>query len=74
MQKSFCAELFVNPTCLPLVAEKGWRVGSLGGMAAFLYAALVEEDDGLVIVQPPAILVIMGLVALVGQDAEAVAS
>ena len=37
-------------------------VGALDVKTAFLYAELIEEEDGIVVVQPPAILVRMGLV------------
>ena len=43
-------------------ADKGWSVGSLDVKTAFLYAELNEEEDGILVVQPPSLLVRMGLV------------
>ena len=39
-----------------------WSVGSLDVKTAFLYAELIEEEDGIVVVQPLAVLVRLGLV------------
>ena len=49
-------------TRLALGAEKGWSIGSIDLQTAFRYAELNEEEDGIVVVQPPSILVRMGLV------------
>ena len=53
---------FEMRTLLALGAERGWSVGSLDVKTAFLYAELIEEEDGIVAVQPPALLVRLGLV------------
>ena len=42
--------------------DKGWGIGSLDVKTAFLYAELDEEEDGIIVVQPPSILVRLGLV------------
>eukprot|EP00975_Prorocentrum_lima_P023770 5002814-Prorocentrum_lima.AAC.1 len=39
-----------------------WSLGSLDVKTAFLYAELNEEEDGIIVVQPPAVLVRLGLV------------
>ena len=41
--------------------EKGWSIGSLDVKSAFLPADLNEGDDGPIVVQPPTILLRMGL-------------
>ena len=42
--------------------NKEWSIGSLDVRTAFLYAELDDEEDGIFLVQPPAILVRMNLV------------
>ena len=49
-------------TLLAIGAEKGWSSGSLDVKTAFLYAELNVEEDGIMVVPPPSILVRMGLV------------
>ena len=44
------------------LAERVWSLGLLDVITAFLYAALNEKEDGIIIVQPPTILVRLGLV------------
>ena len=44
-----------------LAAQEGWSLGSLDVKAAFLCAELDEEEGGVIIVQPPTILVRLGL-------------
>ena len=40
----------------PWVLGTGWSIGSLDVNTAFLYAALHEEEDGILSVQPPSIV------------------
>ena len=53
---------FEMRTLLALGVDKGWSIGSLDVKTAFLYAELDEEEDGIIVVQPPSILVRLGLV------------
>ena len=53
---------FEMRTLLALGAERSWSIGSLDVKTAFLYADLIEEEDGIVVVQPPALLARLGLV------------
>ena len=46
----------------PECRKQPWSLGALDVNTAFLYAELIEEEDGIVVVQPPAILVRLGLV------------
>ena len=47
---------------LALASDQNWSVGTLDVKTAFLYAELNDEKDGVIIVQPPAILVRLELV------------
>ena len=42
---------------------KGWRIGALDIKTAFLHAELCDEEDGIILVVPPVVLVRQGLVA-----------
>ena len=53
---------FELKTLLAVDAKKGWRVGSLDIMTAFLHAELCAEEDGIIIVTPPTTLVRTGIV------------
>ena len=54
---------FELKTMLVLGTGRGWSVGSLFDIhTAFLYAELCEEEDGIIVVTPPTVLVRMGLV------------
>ena len=48
-------------TMLALATEKGWRVGALDIRRAFLHADL-EPEDGVIVVEPPKVLVRYGVV------------
>ena len=49
-------------TVIALGATNGWSVGSLDVKTAFLHAPMNDEEDGIVLVHPPAILTRLGLV------------
>ena len=53
---------FEMRTMLALASSNNWSVGTLDVKTAFLYAELDDEEDGMIFVQPPAILVRIGLV------------
>ena len=53
---------FEMRTILALGQRHAWGVGSLDVSTAFLYAELVEEEDGVIVVYPPPILIRLGLV------------
>ena len=42
--------------------EAGWSLGALDVTTAFLHAELVDSEDGIYLITPPAILVALGLV------------
>ena len=46
----------------PASQRQPWSLGALDVKTAFLYAELNEEEDGIVVAQPPAILVRLGLI------------
>ena len=48
-------------TMLAMAAEKGWRIGALDIRSAFLHASL-DEEDGIIVVEPPKIFVRHGVV------------
>ena len=47
---------------MALAARKGWSLGSLDVITAFLYAALDDAEDGIYLVQPPEFLVKQGYI------------
>ena len=49
-------------TMLALGEIQKWSVGALDVKTAFLYAELVDEEDGVYLVMPPPLLVKLGLV------------
>merc|ERR1712026_570679 len=53
---------FEMRTIVALGQRRAWGVGSLDVSTAFLYAELVEEEDGVIVVYPPPILIRLGLV------------
>ena len=40
----------------------GWGIGALYIKTAFIRASLGDEDDGIILVKPPALLAILGLI------------
>ena len=40
----------------------GWGIGALDIKTAFLHASLDDEDDGIILVKPPALLAMLGLI------------
>ena len=43
-------------------ANPGWGIGALDIKTAFLHAPLDDEEDGIILVKPPALLAILGLI------------
>eukprot|EP00975_Prorocentrum_lima_P025668 5398012-Prorocentrum_lima.AAC.1 len=49
-------------TLLATASKKHWSIGGLDVKTAFLYAPLDPEEDGVVLVQPPSLLVRLGVI------------
>eukprot|EP00975_Prorocentrum_lima_P044001 9227150-Prorocentrum_lima.AAC.1 len=49
-------------TLLAMATHKNWSIGGLDVKTAFLYAPLDPVEDGTILVQPPSLLVKLGVV------------
>ena len=55
-------DIFELRLLLALAARKGWSLGSLDVITAFLYSTLHDIDDGIYLIEPPAYLVKHGYI------------
>ena len=55
-------DIFELRLLLAMAARKGWSLGSLNVITAFLYATLDDIEDGIYLVEPPAYLVKHGYI------------
>ena len=49
-------------TLLAMASKRGWSIGSLDVVTAFLYSEFDDSEDDIILVKPPAILVKFGLI------------
>eukprot|EP00975_Prorocentrum_lima_P068556 12921386-Prorocentrum_lima.AAC.1 len=49
-------------TLLAIATEKQWSTGGMDVKTAYLYAPLDPVEDGIILVQPPSLLVKLGVV------------